>query len=195
MTTTIRRISYASLLLLIAGTAAAAPGESQSSGYWQEHKLAFAFMGFTSTYSCDGLADKLRLLLIAAGARPDSKVRAGVCALGPGRPDRFARADLRFWTLTLEGTADSRRKSGGAGNKDTPVSGTWKPVSIAVQSPYGLERGDCELVEQFAQKVLPMFTTRNVVNNTRCVPHQDSGSLVDLRFESLTAPKRAAGGR
>ncbi|MBS0399072.1 MAG: hypothetical protein JSR95_10390, partial [Proteobacteria bacterium] len=55
-----------------------------------------------------------------------------------------------------------------------------------------LGRGDCELVERFATTVLPMFTTRNVINRTRCVPHQDSGSLIDLRFEALTAPKAAA---
>jgi hypothetical protein len=41
-------------------------------------------MGFTSTYSCDGLADKIKVLLIAAGARRDSKSRPGACASGFG---------------------------------------------------------------------------------------------------------------
>ncbi|MFO1468205.1 MAG: hypothetical protein U1F35_17465 [Steroidobacteraceae bacterium] len=194
MATMIRNSLYMGLMLSFAGAASAAPEGSPTAGRWQEHKLAFAFMGFTSTYSCDGLADKLRSLLIAAGARPDAKVRAGVCSMGPGQPDRFARADLTFWTLTPEDAADSSAPSGGSGSKGVPVNGTWKPVSISLQSPRGLERGDCELVEQFAQKVLPLFTTRNVVNHTQCIPHQDSGSLVDLRFESLTAPKRPATG-
>jgi hypothetical protein len=34
---------------------------------------------------------------------------------------------------------------------------------------------------------LPMFTTRNAVNNTTCIPFQESGSNIDLRFESFTA--------
>ena len=55
-------------------------------GVWQKHEYSFAFMGFTSTYSCDGLASKLKLLLIAAGARSDAKANAGACADGdPGR--------------------------------------------------------------------------------------------------------------
>jgi len=34
---------------------------------------------------------------------------------------------------------------------------------------------------------LPMFTTRNVVSNTTCIPHQESGSNIDLKFDSFTA--------
>ena len=56
-------------------------------------------MGFTTTYSCDGLADKLRMLLLAAGARADVKSQPGACAAPFGRPDKFARADLTFSTL------------------------------------------------------------------------------------------------
>src|ERR1700691_1909291 len=68
-------------------------------GIWQKHQYSFVFMGFTSTYSCDGLADKVKVLLIAAGARRDAKSRPGACASGFGRPDKFARADLTFYTL------------------------------------------------------------------------------------------------
>jgi hypothetical protein len=49
-----------------------------------------------------------------------------------------------------------------------------------------LHVGDCELVEQFKSSVLPMFSTRNVVNHTTCVPHQESGSLIDLTFDAFT---------
>jgi hypothetical protein len=52
--------------------------------------------------------------------------------------------------------------------------------------------GDCEVVEQFLSNVLPMFTTRNVVNHTTCVPYQLAGSNIDLRFESLAAAPGAA---
>jgi hypothetical protein len=47
-------------------------------------------------------------------------------------------------------------------------------------------------VEQFRSNVLPMFTTRNVEDHTTCVPHQDSGSLISLRFESFAAPPLAS---
>jgi hypothetical protein len=156
---------------------------SGTPGTWQSHKYSFQFMGFTSTYSCDGLADKLRTLLLAAGARADVKSEPGACASGFGRPDKFARADLTFSTLApAQGDAASDAK---------PVNGVWRPVAFTSHSPRSLRVGDCELVEQFRSQVLPMFTTRNIVSNTTCIPYQESGSTIDLRFEAL-APVPAA---
>ncbi len=150
-------------------------------GVWQKHEYSFVYMGFTSTYSCDGLADKIKLLLIAAGARSDAKSSPGACANGFGVPDKFARAQLTFYALAPSGTDTS------AGNQ---ITGLWRPVSFADHSPRELRTGDCELVEQFRDHVLPMFTTRNIENHITCVPHQDSGSVIDLRFESFTAAPR-----
>lgn len=157
---------------------------SGSPGTWQSHKYSFQFMGFTSTYSCDGLADKLRTLLLAAGARGDAKSQAGACASGFGRPDKFARADLTFSTL-------APAQGGGAAPDAKPVNGVWRTVAFTSFSPRTLRVGDCELVDQFRSQVLPMFTTRNVASNTTCVPHQESGSTIDLKFE-VFAPVAAA---
>jgi hypothetical protein len=177
--------SLPSLLLPIVTSADTPAAAMHDQGVWQKHEYSFAYMGFTTTYSCDGLADKIKLLLIAAGARQDAKSRAGACANGFGRPDKFARASLTFYTLApvASGTsADSK-----------PVDAVWRPVSFAYRSPRELTTGDCELVEQFRNNVLPMFTTRNVDNHTTCVPHQESGSNISLRFESLAAlPKGPA---
>jgi hypothetical protein len=152
-------------------------------GTWQSHKYSFQFMGFTSTYSCDGLADKLKTLLLAAGARGDAKSRPGACASGFGRPDKFARADLTFSTLSPA--------PGDAASDAKPVNGVWRTVTFTSHSPRSLRIGDCEVVEQFRSQVLPMFTTRNVVENTTCVPHQESGSTINLTFE-VFAPVPAA---
>jgi hypothetical protein len=162
--------------LFLPRMSAAGDTSPHETGVWQKHEYTFAYMGFTSTYSCDGLADKVKLLLIAAGARPDAKSRPGACASGFGRPDKFARADLTFYTLAPTG-ADAQ----GGGQ----VAGIWRPVSIAYRSPRELHTGDCELVEQFRNSVLPMFATRNVEDHTTCIPHQDSGSVIGLRFESF----------
>jgi hypothetical protein len=154
---------------------------SHEMGTWQKHEYSFQFMGFTTTYSCDGLADKLKTLLIASGARSDATARAGACASGFGRPDKFARADLTFYTLAPAGSGTSDSK---------PVDGTWIPVSIGSNRPRELGGGDCELVEQFRSNVLGMFTTRNLEVRTTCVPHQLSGSTIDLKFESFAAPQK-----
>jgi hypothetical protein len=64
--------------------------------------------------------------------------------------------------------------------------GQWRAVALSAHNPFELLTGDCELVEQFHHEVLvKMFTVRNVVNHTTCVPHQESGSLIDLRFDTF----------
>jgi hypothetical protein len=182
----------ANLLLcgVLVSSMSAAEESSQAPGVWQKQEYSFVFMGFTSTYSCDGLAAKLKLLLIAAGARADAKALPGGCASGFGRVDKFARADLTFYTLVPAAGAAHSTAAG------PNVGGTWRPVAISRRSPRELELGDCELVEQFRSNVLPKFTTRNLVDQTTCVPHQLSGTSFNLTFESFAAlaknPKLAA---
>jgi hypothetical protein len=147
-------------------------------GVWQKHVYSFQFFGFTTTYSCDGLASKLKVLLIAAGARGDAKSIAGACTRGYGSPDKFSRANLTFYTLAPVGDGE---------NASPPVNGAWRPVVIADRSPRELALGDCELVEQFRDKVLPMFATRNVESGMTCVPNQLSGSVISLKFDVFAA--------
>jgi hypothetical protein len=180
-------IGYALIPTLLISSASFADPASGEPGGWQKHQYSFAFMGFTTTYSCDGLADKLKLLLIAAGARHDVKSRAGACATGFGRPDKFARAELTFFTL-VPGAADAATGAGDTASGGKPVEGIWRAVAFADRSPRELSTGDCELVEQFRSNVLPTFTTRNVDNRTTCVPHQNSGSVINLKFEAFAAP-------
>ncbi|HTV96654.1 MAG TPA: hypothetical protein VME42_11630 [Steroidobacteraceae bacterium] len=179
-------VSLAGVFLLCTASLADGGAAQPLPGTWQSHKYTFQFMGFTSTYSCDGLADKLRKLLLAAGARPDLKSEPGACASGFGRPDKFARADLTFSTLVPA-------EGGGAHT----VMGNWRSVVFAHHSPRDLGLGDCELVEQFRSQLLPMFTTSNIVNHTTCIPYQESGSTIDLQFDAFSAvpaKKRPAGG-
>jgi hypothetical protein len=173
--------SLVAFAALVFGGAALADDAAPAPGTWQKHEYAFAYMGFTTTYSCDGLADKLKRLLIAAGARKDVKSQPGACASGFGRADKFARANLTFYTLAPIDASTAPA--------DKPVDGIWRPVAIAVRSPRELALGDCELTEQFRTNILPMFTTRNLDNHTTCVPHQLSGSTINLKFESFVSER------
>ena len=116
---------------LLSSAALADPPDAaspHSPGVWQKHQFAFQYMGFTSTYSCDGLADKLKILLLAAGARSDVKSQPGACAAPYGRPDKFARADLTFYTLVPAGN-DATNDRHAADSK--PVDGVWRKVTLA----------------------------------------------------------------
>ena len=156
-----------------------APAESPApqAASWQSHTYEFHYMGFTATYSCDGLADKLQLLLRVAGARADAKVIPS-CVRGYGVPDKLVEAKVVFSTLQLA-NATSPAASASAAKS---VQGAWRQVELAPQHPFELQAGDCELVEQFRDTLLLMFATRNVKSQITCVPHQASGGF-GLSFE------------
>jgi hypothetical protein len=161
-------------LAIGAAAPALADGEAAS---WQTQKTELNYMGFTSTYSCDGLQAKLELLLRQIGAG-ETKVQTFGCDRGFGVPSRFARAELSF--AALKPAAD---------DPNPAVRGGWRRVDLAPLRPFGLEEGDCELIEQFRDKVLPLFATRMLENRTQCVPHQVS--TFNLKFE-IFAPQSAA---
>jgi hypothetical protein len=183
MTQETSRLAAAALLgaLLAVGTGAAAATSAPPStepAAWQTHELEFQFYGFTTTYSCDGLEARLRLLLTRLGARPGFTVWTYGCARGGGIPDKFARARLNFASLQPAPTA-----AGG----DAALAGAWKSVEFAPHRPSELDPGDCELLEQFRDRLLALFTTRAIQNQLTCVPHQVPGSF-SLRLEVFALP-------
>jgi hypothetical protein len=176
------RVLKASCVVVMCGfgvtTRAVEPSADAEWGIWQKHEYSFQYFGFTTTYSCDGLASKLKVLIIAAGARADAKSTSVGCARGYGAPDKFAAARLTFYTLAPAGNGESANQ---------PINGVWHWVAFADRSPREVALGDCELIEQFRDKVLPMFTTRDIDSRMTCIPNQLSGSLINLKFEVFAA--------
>lgn len=198
-----------------ANSAASSMASSMAMGRWKEHEVSFTYSGFTSKYSCDGLADKVRLLLRTLGARPDLKVTTYGCGALYGGPTEFPRVKLRFATLepAADGAAVLPAESAVAQTAATaepfghvigreaprlpvpgtalapeasavaPLPGEWRKLRFDRDRPRSLELGDCELLEQFRDRVLPLFATRAMDDHTRCVPHQLSGSSLSLSFE------------
>lgn len=221
------------LLLVETASAAAAPavpvsvgspiaaGETPADGRWHEHQLSFTYSGFTTKYSCDGLADKVRLLLRSLGARPGFKVTTYGCAALYGSPTEFPRVKLQFATLQPAPPAASSVASAQGATGEAPTSaavppayghvigreaprltapgtaladaaaganaastaGTWRQVRFDRDRPRRLEQGDCELLEQFRDRVLPLFSIRAMDDHTRCIPYQVSGASLSLSFE------------
>jgi hypothetical protein len=180
--------------MLLAGTALAEP--EAAPGVWQDHQIELAYLGFTSHYSCDGLQSKLELLLRQLGARADAKVTASGCDRGFGTPSRFPRATMKFATLqpvdggdgAVAAAATAAPTAAAApATSATPVAGVWRAVQLAPHRPFNLEDGDCELMEQFRDKVLPLFATRDQQLKLTCVPHQDIGPF-SLQMQVFALP-------
>jgi hypothetical protein len=167
----------------------AASGTEGVPGVWVDKELDFTYLGFTTHYSCDGLRDKMRQALLDLGAdKKTLKVRESGCTSASGRPEHFPGVRAKFKVM--------QPLTGPAGDKQTPVPAHWKPVDLKLQgSSFTIDSGECELVEQIRQKVLPLFATRNIDLQSNCVPHQASASRPTLRMEVLVAdaPQHPAG--
>jgi len=112
-------------VLLTVGVAAGESGAPAAGGeaVWTPRELLFIYHGFTTKYSCDGLRDKVRSILLQLGAREDLTVTETPCA-ELGRPDPFPGARIKMNVLQpAAGTG------GTAGTQAVP--GHWTTVDLA----------------------------------------------------------------
>jgi hypothetical protein len=143
------------------GAPAAAP-EAQPA-VWTQKQLNFLFQGFTTQYSCDGLETKIKHVVRELGARADFEVHSFGCATPSGRPDPFPSVSIRMSVL--------QPVPAGSAAADV-VSAHWQRVDLHLDRDPVWEAGDCELLEQIKQKLLPLFAARDVDFASNCVPHQ-----------------------
>jgi hypothetical protein len=124
---------------------------------WTPKKLKFVYKhGFTTHYSCDGLRDKMKDILTRLGAG-DIQIRSTGC-INLGGPDVFPGMDVRMNVLqpAQEWTIGHT------------VPAHWKKVDLLAGRDPVDAAGDCDLIGQIKQEVLPLFVTRNVDYSATC---------------------------
>jgi hypothetical protein len=155
---------------------------------WADKELNFTYVGFTTKYSCDGLRDKMRSVLLDLGAEKKSlKVLQSGCSSPGGRPDPFPGVRVKMRVLQPAGSSNTDEK-------EPPVAAHWQPLDLKFHDSFSMDSGECELMEQIHQKVLPLFSVRNVEFKSTCVPHQASPTRPILKSEVLkpdVAPRQA----
>jgi hypothetical protein len=167
------------------GAAAAAAPQAPQAAVWAPRETRFIFQGFTAHYSCDGLAYKVRKALLELGARPDLTVREVPCSTPFGRPGPFPGVTIRMQVLV---PLDAKSAPPGA----PPVPAHWKTVELGLDRDPVFAAGDCELMEQIKQHLLPLFTTRNVDYTSNCIPNQLTVGGTRLRTDVLVPAPSAA---
>jgi hypothetical protein len=172
-----RGISAIATWVFLGALAAQSASAQPAMAVWKERELNFAYHGFTTTYSCDGLKYKLRIILEALGARPGFKVLTSGCEIGGGVA-RFPRARMQV--------AFPEPLSAGVSETGMFPAG-MATVTIRPRNPRELEEGDCELVEQVRDSLLPEIGVRVLKDDTACVPHQKSLGRPLLVVEILRA--------
>lgn len=183
------RTSFLLLILACCGTgvtlAADAPATTQPS-VWKQYKLDFHYFGRTSRYSCDGMRDKVRALLLEMGVRKDMRLSTYGCEIG--------RIELRGMNPGLSIQFSAPVAPGTAGAEDKPFDARYAAFDFHQDAFRNLNIGDCELVEEFAKQVLPLLSVRNLKQDITCVPYQQSGGSYRVSGEVLRAiaPPEAA---
>ena len=155
---------------------------------WKEQHLEFSYMGRTASYSCQGLREKMRSLLLDLGARRDLEVALLGCdeSAPLGRGYIGPRLSLTFSSPALP---DASAKPLHPGDL-TVVDARYEPFTLTSDAFRNYGVGDCELVEEFAREILPHLSARNVKQDITCMPYQASGSRFFVRGEILRAVRR-----
>jgi hypothetical protein len=175
---------------MLAASAQVADGGAPISAVWKEQRLNFFYEGHTSRYSCQGLRDKVRAILLDLGARRDLKVTALVCEQ-PTAQERLAAVGPSL-TIVFSAPAlpDPRVKPSRPGDL-AAVDARFESFTLAADVFRNMGAADCELVEDFARQLLPKFVTRDLKYNITCAPFQQSGGRFLVRGEVLKSlPQR-----
>ncbi|MBL8265116.1 hypothetical protein [Steroidobacter sp.] len=168
--------------MLAAGGAGAATPDSGNNvtAVWKSQQVNFEYRGDSTTYSCRTLEDKLAMILRAVGAREDIQLRSYACDEQVG----IARFQVSMQSPVLASeenirelsTYDSKDELVARMNGEKLTSAAdlerfpavWKTVSFSKNRLMRLERGDCELVQQLRQQILPLMSVHIVKDNVRC---------------------------
>jgi hypothetical protein len=161
---------------IVVSVAADAPaGGPAVAGTWEHHHANFTYYGITALYSCDGLENNIRALLLHFGARKDATVSARGCPHGSSVPGHNAIVDVDFYSLAP--SADAKG--------DNVVQARWVPVLVSPTHPYFMGHGDCELVDELKDILSKNFSLRDLNYRTDCVPHQVNIDDFTIKGEAL----------
>lgn len=194
----------ASLVLLCAAPLAPASAQgSTQSAVWVPRKLSFTYQGFTTHYSCDGLRDKMRSILLELGARrQDLDVRSANCTRLVG-PEPFPGVEAKFYVLVPASEASTPRPpqtpapgsepptapnppGTAAPNASGPTTAAhWQTVDLQSASDPLSQSGGCELLEQVKRQVLKLFTTRDIRYDDNCFPHTLLAGGTSIKLQVL----------
>jgi hypothetical protein len=118
----------------------------------------------------------MRSLLLKLGARPDLEVRGYGCTQLSG-PDPLAGVKIKMDVLEPAGTRPG-------------LAAHWKRVDLLGDRETLEAAGDCELIEQIAQKILPLLTVRNVDYHATCQAQTIVPGSVHLKADVLVADQK-----
>jgi len=176
-------LARATVLVLAAGVAnAQSPADDAViQAVWKPQRMNFVYRGYSTLYSCRSLQQKLQKILTTVGARGGSiELRTYSC------DDELAIARFQIaLTSPVEATQENVEQLTTFDNRDELIArvrgerlanaedlprfpAVWKTISFARSREMRLSPGDCELVLQLRQHILPRMAVQIVKDQVRC---------------------------
>jgi hypothetical protein len=152
--------------------AAGSPTGSPMAAVWKEQQVEFVYMGRTSRYSCDGLRDKVRAMLIDLGARRDLRVVPLGCEDREGDDSGASTLKIVFSSPALPEAAAKPLHQGDLAATDA----RFERFTITSDAFRNMGVGDCELVQEFARQILPRMVVRDVREDILCARIQPTSA-------------------
>jgi hypothetical protein len=187
-------------VLLSPAAYAASPTDAAVQSVWKPIEIKYSYIGYVTAYECDAFERKVRSILLAVGAAPQTRVKANGC-IGT-RPSRNF-----FVTVTTatpipaseakepEDKAKKQLTERLTGKKDPlqtdPFPAQWKTIDLARDRRLNLEPGDCELLEGLSKEVLPKLSVNIVTNRVTCAPNTLSIQTPPLTVTALVSLPKA----
>jgi hypothetical protein len=142
---------------------------------WRHHDLIVSLRNLPKRYSCDDLWYKFRDILLAMGARRDTKILVYQCGERAGKLARSPKVHLQFSTPELLADSQARRAD---------IKAASQTVRLAPGHPASLQESDCELMRQIKDELLPEITKRTVSFNLACPAQASSRSAFHITVQT-----------
>jgi hypothetical protein len=151
------------------------------SAVWHTQEIEFEYGGSSGAYSCGGLRDVVRRILLRFGAREDLKVAVFACEIAylPARvqitlTSAIPASDAE--SLQRVTTYDARRRLlARVRGEQLPtaselerIPAVWQRISLVSDPKLRLLPGDCDLVRQIRRTVLPRLGVQVVRDQLNC---------------------------
>lgn len=180
--------------LPLAGQAAAPVGDQPIQSVWKPQEIRYSYIGFTSAYACSAAETRLKNILLALGAHPQTTVRANGCY--NDRPSKsFFIAITTATPVAAKGVKPSAREKseqtlidklgGSKAISSEPFPAQWQTVNLSRDRKLDLQPGDCELMQGLRDSVLPKLSIKVVADGVQCTPHQLSIQTPELTVSAL----------
>jgi len=158
----------------------AAADTGNEAAAWVRKEVNFRYVGITTKYSCDGLRDRMRSILLRLGARDDLTL-VGYGCIGVSGPETTPGVRIVMHVL---------QPAGAAAGQTVPAH--WKTVDLLADRDLLDASRDCDLISQLHRDVLPLFAVRHVDYSAVCPAHTPPVGGTRLKVDVLAADTGAA---